>query len=55
MVRPKMKYSSSVWCPYLRRDISIFERVRWATKLVTSIKDLGYQSSYIRKRFKIFR
>ncbi len=48
MVRPIimiMEYSSSVWSPYLKKDISTLEKVqRRATKLVASnsIEDLSY-------------
>ena len=38
-----MEYSSSIWCPYLKKDISTVERVqRRTTKLVALIKDLSY-------------
>ncbi len=43
MVKPSIEDSSSVWSPYLKKDISTLERVqRRATKLVASIKDLSY-------------
>ena len=47
-VRPHLEYSASAWSPYLKKDISIIERVqRRATKIVPSIKGLPYDKRLI--------
>jgi hypothetical protein len=45
LIRPRLEYASSVWCPHYLRDIEIIERVqRRATKLFRPVKDLPYES-----------
>ena len=42
-VRPHLEYANSVWCPYLKQDIRVIERVqRRATKMVPELKYLNY-------------
>lgn len=44
LVRPKLEYCIQAWCPYLKKDISILERVqKRATKMIEGYKDMSYE------------
>ena len=44
LVRSKLEYASTAWCPYYRRDIDILERVqRRATKLLPGLRNEPYE------------
>jgi ribonuclease P/MRP protein subunit RPP40 len=43
LVRPRLEFCVQAWCPYLRKDIDMIERVqRRATKLIEGFKDKCY-------------
>lgn len=44
LVRPKLEYCIQAWCPYLKKDIDILERVqKRATKMIEGYKDMSYE------------
>lgn len=44
LVRPKLEYCIQAWCPYLKKDIDILERVqKRATKMIEGYKNLCYE------------
>ena len=44
LVRPKLEYCIQAWCPYLKKDISILERVqKRATKMIEGYKNMSYE------------
>jgi len=44
LVRPHLKYANSVWHRRFKKDVEQLEKVqRFATKLVTSLRDMSYQ------------
>lgn len=44
LVRPHLEYASSVWSPYLKKDIDAIENVqRRATKMLHKLKDKSYE------------
>ena len=48
MVRSKLEYASSVWCPYLKKDIEAVENVqRRATKMVPGLSELSYEERLV--------
>ena len=43
LVRPRLEYYRQVWCPQLRKDNDLLEKVqRRATRLIYSLHDLPY-------------
>ena len=43
MVRPHLEFAITSWCPYLKKDINMIEKIqRKATKLVPNLKHLNY-------------
>ena len=43
MVRPHLEFAITSWCPYLKKDIDMIEKIqRRATKLVPNLKHLNY-------------
>src|SRR5882757_9093707 len=43
LVRPRLEFCVQVWCPYLRKDIDMIERVqRRATKLIEGFRHMSY-------------
>ena len=43
LVRLRLEFCVQAWCPYLRKDIAITERVqRRATKLTEGLSDMSY-------------
>jgi len=43
LVRPRLEFCVQVWCPYLRKDIDMIERVqRRATKLIEGFRNMSY-------------
>ena len=43
VVRPRLEFCVQVWCPYLRKDIAMIERVqRRATKLIEGLRHMSY-------------
>ena len=44
LVRPKLEYCIQAWCPYLKKDIDILERVqKRATKMIEGYNNLSYE------------
>lgn len=44
LVRPKLEYCVQAWCPYLKKDISILERVqKRATKMIEGYTNMSYE------------
>ena len=44
IVRPHLEYCIQTWCPYLRKDIDMLEKIqKRATKLIPGLKDLRYE------------
>ena len=44
LVRPKLEYCIQAWCPYLKKDIDILERVqRRATKMIEGYNNISYE------------
>ena len=51
LIRPRLEYCIQAWCPHLRKDIGLLEKVqRRATRLIYSLHDLPYYD-----RLKIFK
>jgi hypothetical protein len=45
LVRPRLEFCVQAWCPYLRKDIDLMERVQHrATKMISGLKNLSYES-----------
>ena len=52
LVRPRLEYCIQAWCPHLRKDIDLLEKVqRRATRLIYSLHDLPYYDRL--KRLKL--
>ena len=48
ILRPRLESSVQAWCPYLRQDIDMLERVqRRATKLIEGLKEELYSERLI--------
>src|SRR6266496_3704942 len=48
LVRPRLEFCVQAWCPHLRKDIDLIERVqRRATKLIEGLKDMSYPERLI--------
>jgi ribonuclease P/MRP protein subunit RPP40 len=44
LVRPKLEYCIQAWCPYLKKDINILEKVqKRATKMIEGYKNMCYE------------
>ena len=44
LVRPKLEYCVQVWCPYLKKDTDLLERVqKRATKMIEGLGTLDYE------------
>ena len=52
LVRPRLEYCVQAWCPHLRKEIDLLEKVqRRATRLIYSLHDLPYYDRL--KRLKL--
>ena len=43
LVRPRLEFCVQAWCPYLRKDRAMIERIqRRATKLIEGLRNMSY-------------
>ena len=44
LIRPKLEYASSAWCPFYQRDIDLIERVQHrVTKMISGLENMSYE------------
>jgi len=44
LVRPRLEYCIQAWIPYLKKNISVLERVqKRTTKLISGLSEVGYE------------
>ena len=56
LVRPRLEYCVQTWCPYLKKDIDMIERVqRRATKLIEGYSAVAYDDRLRKNRVNLSR
>ena len=44
IVRPHLEYCIQAWRPYRKKDVAKLERIKRATKIISGLRDLSYES-----------